>query len=228
MDGDWKSDGMFATCSTDKTVLVCSVNNTASAVKQFSHQAEVNTVRWDPTGTVLASAGDDGIVKVWSMDSDHSLHDFRDHERPVGCLAWAFAPPSVVSSASNAAAATASATAMKLDDNRSRPLLLATGSQDATVRVYLLDSATSDEKARCLYTLNKHAHPVTALAFSPGNAEYLASASHDRLHIWSLKDGSLARTFKSEGGINDLCWDSTGRRLCACYSDHTAYVIELK
>ncbi len=115
------------------------------------------------------------------MDSEHSLHDLRDHERPVGCVAWAFAPASV------AAAAGVASAGGKEADAVNRPLLLASGSQDTTVRVWLLESAASDEKARCLFTLNKHVHPVTALAFSPVNAEYLATASHDRLHIWSLR-----------------------------------------
>jgi transducin (beta)-like 1 len=64
MDGDWKNDSTFATCSTDKSVLVCSVSNPQAPLKQFMHSAEVNAVRWDPTGTLLASAADDGSVRV--------------------------------------------------------------------------------------------------------------------------------------------------------------------
>lgn len=245
MDGDWKSETMFASCSTDKSVLVCSVTNSQAAVKQFVHHSEVNALRWDPTATLLASASDDGTVRVWSLDSDHPLHDLRDHERPVGAIAWAFAPASVAAKVSAAAAAAAADPTTPLSQ---RPLMLATGSQDSTVRVYVLESAAaapSADKPVLAFVLQKHAHPVTALSFSAGNAEYLATGSHDRLHVWSLKDSvkevgagagtkadaapsaALVRTFKSEGGINDLTWSADGRRIAACYSDHTGYVLQL-
>ena len=50
-----------------------------------------------------------------------------------------------------------------------------------------------DVRVRSLHTLSKHVHPVTALAFNgpaglPGaEGHWLATASHDRVHVWNVK-----------------------------------------
>ncbi|RRT74835.1 hypothetical protein BHE74_00044063 [Ensete ventricosum] len=51
----------------------------------FPFQAEVNAIKWDPTGSLLASCSDDGTAKVtkhiWSLKQDKCLHDFKDHSK---------------------------------------------------------------------------------------------------------------------------------------------------
>ncbi|KAL4611067.1 hypothetical protein ACB092_08G097500 [Castanea dentata] len=40
-------------------------------IKTFSgHQGEVNCVKWDPTGSLLASCSDDITAKIWSMQQE--------------------------------------------------------------------------------------------------------------------------------------------------------------
>jgi WD40 repeat protein len=39
-----------------------------------------------------------------------------------------------------------------------------------------------------VHTLKKHMHPVIALDFS-SNGSLLATLSHDRLHVWSVREG---------------------------------------
>jgi len=83
------------------------------------------------------------------------------------------------------------------------------------------------EEGKSVLTLSRHTHPVTSLSFNP-NGDILVTASHQRLLLWSIKDGSLIKSFKSEGGVNDVSWDSTGTKIAACYSDNTAYCIDLR
>ena len=42
--------------------------------------------------------------------------------------------------------------------------------------------------------VERQSYPVTVVAFSP-NSELLASAAHDRLHIWSVKVKIQSNTF---------------------------------
>jgi WD40 repeat protein len=70
--------------------------------------------------------------------------------------------------------------------------------------------------------------PVYSVAFSP-NGEYLASGSFDKcLHIWSVKDGSLVKTYRGSGGIFEVCWNREGDKVAACFSNNTVCVLDFR
>lgn len=59
--------------------------------------------------------------------------------------------------------------------------------------------------------------------------EYVASGSFDKcLHIWSVRDGSLVRTYKGRGGIFEVCWNKDGDKVAACFSNNTVVVLDFK
>jgi transducin (beta)-like 1 len=64
LDLDWRDDTSFASCSTDKFIYVCELGKTQPIKTFVGHTDEVNTVRWDPTGNLLASCSDDCTAKV--------------------------------------------------------------------------------------------------------------------------------------------------------------------
>ena len=71
----------------------------------------------------------------------------------------------------------------------------------------------------CLYTIDRHSEAVYSVAFSPNN-EFLASGSFDQsLGIWSMKDGSLIRSYKGGGGIFEITWNTEGDKAAACFSN---------
>lgn len=64
LDVDWLDNTTFATSSSDGKVYVCKVGN-AEPLKVFEgHRDEVNAIRWDPLGELLASCSDDKTAKV--------------------------------------------------------------------------------------------------------------------------------------------------------------------
>jgi transducin (beta)-like 1 len=90
LDVDWKDDTTFASCSTDKTVNICRVGVASPLKTYMGHTDEVNAVKWDPSGTLLASCSDDCTAKVWDVESgrDDPLHDFKSHEQEIYTVKW--------------------------------------------------------------------------------------------------------------------------------------------
>jgi len=83
LDVDWKTGGyhgldVFASCSTDRTIAVCALadreadTDPAAATTTplqvlVGHADEVNAIRWDPSGGLLASCSDDHQVLIWQL-----------------------------------------------------------------------------------------------------------------------------------------------------------------
>jgi len=90
LDVDWKDDMTFASCSTDKTVLICKVGSNVPLHQFRGHNDEVNAVKWDPSGNLLASCSDDSTAKVWNVASGNPdpLFDFTSHKQEIYTVKW--------------------------------------------------------------------------------------------------------------------------------------------
>ena len=202
LDVDWQNDTTFATCSTDKQIYVCQVGE-LRPVRHFSgHTDEVNTIRWDPSGSVLASCSDDGTAKLWKMDSEKYAHDLTGHQQEIYSVRWS---PSGSGSA-----------------NPNAPLWLASASFDKTAKIW------DPERGQAVHTLNLHTEPVYSVAFSP-DSQYLATGSFDNhVHIYSVRDGSVVRSYNGDGGIFEVCWSASGDKVAACFNNNTVSVFEFR
>eukprot|EP01132_Coremiostelium_polycephalum_P005919 gene5919-7368_t len=202
LDIDWRNDYQFATCSTDKMIYVCEIGKNRPIRTFQGHEDEINAIKWDPTGNLLASCSDDLTTKIWSVKNGECLHDFKEHSREIYTIKWSPTGPCT--------------------ENPNKPLVLASASFDASIKLWDIESGS------CLYSLTKHLDPVYTVSFSP-NGDYLASGSFDKyLHIWSVKEGMLVKTFKGSAGIFEVCWNNRGDKISACFSNSTVCVIDFR
>lgn len=135
----------------------------------FVLQNEVNAIKWDPQGNLLASCSDDMTLKIWSMKQDTCLHDLQAHSKEIYTIKWSPTGPGT--------------------QNPNMNLTLVSASFDSTVRLWDI------ERGACIYTLTKHTEPVYSVAFSP-DGKSLASGSFDKyVHIWSTQVTTLSLSF---------------------------------
>jgi transducin (beta)-like 1 len=204
LDVDWKDDLTFASCSTDKTVQICRVGSPRQ-LKTFSgHTDEVNAVKWDPSGTLLASCSDDCTAKVWDVNSSSTMPkwDFKSHQQEIYTVKWSPTGPG--------------------SKNPNKPLMLATASFDGSVRLWNVYDGT------CARILSRHRESVYSVAFSP-SGDYLASGSlAGQLYIWNVRDGTIIKSFKGRGDIFEVAWNIEESRVAACFSSNVVSVIDFK
>lgn len=221
-------------------------------------QNEVNAIKWDPQGNLLASCSDDMSLKIWSMKQDSWVHDLQAHSKEIYTIKWSPTGPGT--------------------HNPNMNLTLASASFDSTVRLWDVD------RGACIHTLTRHTEPVYSVAFSP-DGKFLASGSFDKcVHIWStqvrfliysiytsflhlsshnfyipikrtfpviefivvvifgrdiyranvnpfwflLQSGELVHSYKGTGGIFEVCWNSRGDKVGASASDGSVFVLDLR
>lgn len=129
---DWRDEDSFASCSTDKQIYVCKLNQ-PNYLKCFTgHRDEVNAIKWDPSGQLLASCSDDYTAKIWSMSSSTCMRDLRDHTKEIYTIKWSPTGPG--------------------SNNPNADLLLASASFDSTVRIW------DPHSGICKHVLEKHTY----------------------------------------------------------------------
>lgn len=202
LDVDWRDTRTFATCSTDRTIQYCALGEERPRRTFTGHTDEVNAIKWDAMGTLLASCSDDGTAKIWNPDKDSFVQNLCEHTKEIYTIQWSPTGPGT--------------------DNPNKPVHLASASFDATVKLWDVECGKS------IYTLSRNDESVYSVAFSP-SGEYLASGSlAGHLCIWSVKDGALIKTYQGSGDIFEVAWNHSENKIAACYSTNVVTILDFR
>ncbi|KZT04927.1 WD40 repeat-like protein [Laetiporus sulphureus 93-53] len=136
------------------------------------HSAPVNVVRFSPNGELIASAGDDGMIIIWSPTANPHASSYgsdltpeelqyeKEHWKPR---------------------TTFRCTTMQVYDLAWSPTgeYIIAGSTDNCARIFTAEG-------NCIHELAEHNHYVQGVAWDPLD-EYIATQSSDRsMHIYSI------------------------------------------
>ena len=203
-------DGALLASGGDDNTARLWRSNGQGAATLTGHTADVNGVAWSPDGTFLATASGDGTLRTWLADG-LLASTLKGHSDVVTGAAW-LADSSALVSASwdgtlrlwhavraentrTIAAHTAKIWALALSAEK----LVASGAEDATIKLWGLDGAAKG-------TLRGHTGVVWGLSFSPDGA-FLASCSKDgTVRLWDRAGNPVRTALGGLPPVSSVAW----------------------
>lgn len=179
-------------------LLVWEWQSESYILKQQGHYYDINTIAYTADGSVAATGGDDGKIKLWNLESGFCIATFSEHTAPVSALEFSKGGAGVLFSASLDGTVRAwdllryrnfrtftSPSPCQFGSLAVEPngeIVCAGGTAD-TFDVYLWNVQTG----KLLDVLNGHEAPVSGMMFSPTGSGLLATTSWDRtFRTWEI------------------------------------------
>ncbi|WPG99051.1 vegetative incompatibility protein het-e-1 [Acrodontium crateriforme] len=214
----------------------------AEIQKLEGHGAVVRAVAFSPNQQTqtLASASDDGILKLWNATTGELLHTLKGHEEPINAIAFSPNEGQVLASASNDSTirlwnTTTGKLMQKLEsihdgfevdaiafspDGKS----LASTSGERIVRQFW-DLLSGEITSEAFVTPDAHESRINSIAFSP-SGKLLATASIDEsIRLWdttTTKAMQITHILSGhENWVRDLAFSPDGQTLASASDDGT-------
>jgi WD40 repeat protein len=188
----------------------------------------VRALAYNSDGSLLATGGDDGTVRLWEADSLRLVRLMVGHDHAVRALVWSPGGEYLASAGDDGTVRiwqAASGQLLRTLRGHSGAVLalawapdgqnLASGGQDRMVRLW----TARDGKPR-LPPLD-HSQPVLAVAWHP-NGKTLASAGRETsVWLWETPSGGMPRPLSEHTFpmVNALAWSPDGKVLASAGQD---------
>ena len=237
---DWSPEGVFVTEGPENsgTIDLRDATTGESVRSWIGHvDSDVNDIRFSPDGSMLATAGDDGLLVMWDPETGDEIARVQGETGAVGQsfdakgrLVAAVWPEDGTARVAEASTGTIMHTFHGLDtfpfDTALSPdgSRLAVASADVDV-VSVFDVRTGD----LVLELPRHTYSVNSVSWSPDGRWIATGAGDSSVRIWDAATGTLEeRLLGHTGVVTTVDWSPDSRRIVSGGSDGTARVWELE
>jgi len=205
-----QSDEFAAACS-DGTYMLVRRNGRIEKKIEAHKGAAVIAIRWNHEGTAIATAGEDGVVKIWSR-SGMLRSTLAQTDSSVYSLAWSPDSNSLCFSSGKEVIVKPlqpqakqlmwkahDGTVLKVDWNAVNSLII-TGGEDRKYKVW-------DSFGRPLFSSKPLEFAVTAVAWSP-NGELFGVGLYNSIRLCDRTGWTYSREMTETGSITSIAWTS--------------------
>ena len=234
--GVWRPDGKMVatTCYPGDTIFLWHVDGSGRLPpKELIGHSGVNCLCWNSTGSLIASAGLDGSVRIWDTASGRQLREFDEHVGETLRMDWSADDKWLVSSSrdgtvrvwdfvngtSSKTFRTSGGVAMCASWD-SEANWLAAGCSDGNIRLW-------DFKARNSPTVRAHTSRVAAVSWGSDGASVQSMSDNPPIKIWNAENGELTSTRKAVPWdyVHDAKWSPDGNFVAVCV-DRGVFVLD--
>ena len=220
-----------------------------------AHAGWVLAVAWEPKGERIASAGGDGVARVWDASSGETCAVYRKHDwlskkvnwpPAIHCVAWSPDGQYIASAGDGRKvyvwdAAKGETTAIYRGHTGMLPDVFAlawspdskyiasacsVGGIDKTIHEWDATSGHERHRYNASYGWMPH-FSISAIAWSHDGTRLAAACGDKTIRIWDTTTGTLKATFQaSSDWIYTIAWSSDNERLALAHGNATAEIID--
>jgi WD40 repeat protein len=201
-------------------------------IETRGHRGEVWAIVRRPGSSQVATAGADGVVRIWDTKELSLRKVLVGHGGPVRAIAFSPDGRQLVSGSDDKTARiwdvdqgnvvrelALDAGAITTIDWSKDGRRLATGSSDRTLRLW--DAANG----RQIGSFSADKSSIYAAALTPDGQTVAAALSDHTIRVWHSEEGRLLTTLEGHTRrIEDLLWSDDGKTLVSCSQDKTVRI----